>query len=109
MDQPFYEFSIFENAFRFEFDSIGIQKIRKVILYDKTDIPHFYNLSLGDTLPDGKVSFISISNNGDRDKVMATVIKTLLYFLIFILKPTYYFQAVHRNVPDCIKSLLLVN
>lgn len=88
MDQPFYEFSIFENAFRFEFESVGIHKIRKVILYDKTDIPHFYNLSLGDTLPDGKVSFISISNNGDRDRVMATVIQTLLYF--FDIYPEAY-------------------
>lgn len=88
MKQPFYEFTILESACRFEFDSVGIQNIRKIILYDKTDIPNFYNLSLGDTLPDGKVSFTSISNNGDRDKVIATVIQTLLYF--FDIYPDSY-------------------
>lgn len=88
MKQPFYEFTILENACRFEFESVGIQKIRKIILYDKTDIPNFYNLSLGDTLPNEKVSFVSISNNGDRDKVIGTVIQTLLYF--FDIYPDSY-------------------
>lgn len=63
MQHPFYEFSILDNAHRFEFESIGPRKIRKLVYFDKTDIPNFYNLSLGDQLSNGKVSFITVSNN----------------------------------------------
>ena len=75
MQHPFYEFSILDNAHRFEFESIGPRKIRKLVYFDKTDIPNFYNLSLGDQLSNGKVSFITVSNNNDRDKVIATTIQ----------------------------------
>ncbi|HAK75730.1 MAG TPA: hypothetical protein DCR35_19710 [Runella sp.] len=81
MQHPFYEFSILDNAHRFEFESIGPRKIRKLVYFDKTDIPNFYNLSLGDQLSNGKVSFITVSNNNDRDKVIATTIQILLHFL----------------------------
>lgn len=88
MNHPFYEFTILDNTLRFEFESVGQQNIRKVIFYDKTDIPDFYNLSLGDTLSNGKVSFTNVSNNSDRDKIIATVIQTL--FLFFDVHPDAY-------------------
>lgn len=39
MDKPFYEFQVFDGAFRFEFKSISSEKvIQKTILFQKTNM-----------------------------------------------------------------------
>ncbi|WP_080055555.1 DUF6934 family protein [Spirosoma aerolatum] len=80
MTHPFYEFTIHNGAIRFEFVSIGQRVIRKVIIYQKLPLPNLYNLALGDIEVGGKADFEIISDNGDRDYVLATVIQTLITF-----------------------------
>jgi len=81
MEHPFYDFKILDNAFRYDFVSIGKTTINKTIIYQKTTIDNLYSLSMGDLLDDGTLDFETRSNNGDRDTILATVIKTLQQFL----------------------------
>jgi hypothetical protein len=81
MDRPFYEFTILEDAYRYEFTSIGEKEIRKVIVYQQTDLPDFFSLTLADVLPDGSLDVFVESKNGNMEKILATVIQTILAFL----------------------------
>ena len=80
MTHPFYDFTVHNETLRFEFDSVGNQVIPKVIVYEKLPFPDTYNLALGDIDEQGKADFETISDNGDRDYVLATVIQTLIAF-----------------------------
>lgn len=80
MTHPFYDFTIYNESLRFEFDSVGKQTIRKVILYQKLPIPNIYNLALGDIDENGQANFEVISDNGDRNMVLATVVQTMIAF-----------------------------
>ncbi|QKZ14674.1 DUF6934 family protein [Spirosoma sp. KUDC1026] len=80
MTHPFYEFTIHNEALRFEFISVSQRVIRKVIVYQKLPFPNAYNLALGDIDEQGKADFEVTSDNGDRDYILATVIQTLIAF-----------------------------
>ena len=80
MDKPFYEFELTEEALRFEFESVGRQIIKKVVVYEATTIPNIYNLAMGDLTPEGYVDDEVVSNNGDRNQILATIAQTLLLF-----------------------------
>ena len=66
----------------FEFISEGKKgAIRKIIVFQATTEPNFYNLAFGDRDPlTGGVNDMSVSNNGDTDKVLATVVAALYAF-----------------------------
>lgn len=66
----------------FEFDSVGQRGIiRKVVLYTVLNIKNFFNLAFGDKdVHTGLISDLTISNNGDSEKVLATVAATLYVF-----------------------------
>ena len=66
----------------FEFVSEGSKgAIQKLILFQETSEPDFYNLAFGDKDPlTGNISDLVISNNGDTDKVLATVVAALYVF-----------------------------
>jgi hypothetical protein len=81
MEHPFYDFQILDNAFRYDFVSVGKTIINKTIIYQKTSIDNLYALSMGDLLDNGAVDFEIRSNNGDRDTILATIIQTLQQFL----------------------------
>jgi hypothetical protein len=83
MDKPFYEFTILDDAFRFEFTSIGKNKIEKVVIFQKTNLKSYYNLVLSDLLPDGTIYVFAVSNNGDLEKIIATVGQTIIAFLAY--------------------------
>jgi hypothetical protein len=80
MDKPFYEFQILEAARRFEFESVGSRRIQKCILFQRTTIPDFFTLAMGDLQTDGVLDVDSVSNNGDRDRILATVVQATLVF-----------------------------
>lgn len=71
---------ILNEALRFEFVSVGIRIISKVIVYEETDLPHLYNLGMGDVTSTGRIDFETVSNNSDRDQILATVLQTLFIF-----------------------------
>jgi hypothetical protein len=83
MDKPFYEFTILDDAFRFEFKSIGRKNIEKAIIIQNTDVPNYYSLLLTDIQIDDSIDVLIESKNGDMEKIMATVIQTILVFLAY--------------------------
>lgn len=94
MDSPFYNFEVLEDAYRFTFNSVGKNGIiPKIIIYSKTDLPDYYNLALGDIKPDGSLDVLSKSNNGDMEKILSTVIQTLLVFLAYHPKANVFFAG----------------
>jgi hypothetical protein len=66
----------------FEFVSIGTKGyITKVVRYTEMYTGGYYNLGFGDKNPGtGLVSDIIVTNNGDSQKVLATVAATLYVF-----------------------------
>ena len=66
----------------FEFISEGTKGIiRKIILFQSTTEPNLYNLAFGDRDPlTGGLNDMAVSNNGDTDKVLATVVAALYAF-----------------------------
>jgi len=67
---------------RFEFVSTGEKgAIRKRIEFRPSNIEDVYELGFGDVMPDNEtVDDTVVSDNGDRDKVLATVIRALILF-----------------------------
>jgi hypothetical protein len=63
-----------DNFSRFDFVSNGKKgAIRKRVSFTFTDVENVYNLAFGDLGEDGEIDDLSVSDNGDRNKVLATV------------------------------------
>lgn len=84
MDKEIYNYTFNKEDATFQFDSIGprgtIRKFVSYKLFDRLDDgTPVLNLAFGD-LEDGKQHFSDtvISDNDDRDKVLATVARTIL-------------------------------
>lgn len=78
-----YELKSGEQLEVFEFVSIGINgKIPKIVQYTPTNYKDLYNIGFGDkNIETGEIDDTIISNNGDSDKVLATVVATLFAFI----------------------------
>jgi hypothetical protein len=78
-----YELKSGEQLEVFEFVSVGTKgKIPKLVQYTPTNYKDLYNLGFGDkNIETGEIDDIIISNNGDSEKVLATVIATLYAFI----------------------------
>jgi hypothetical protein len=62
----------------FEFMSEGHNgKIPKRIQFTSTPWTNIYNLAFGDIKEDGDLDDLTISNNGDRNKILATIVKVV--------------------------------
>lgn len=87
MEKERYQLKTSRNQKVFEFTSEGINGvIQKRITYSKMTIPGLYNLALGDIDEiSGKVNYDMVTNNGDREKVLATVVASV--FSIFSKYP----------------------
>ena len=95
MEQPSYPFRKFKRELLFDFESISETKtIKKVIAYELVDETQMiFNLSLVDKDENGKVSDMSVSNNQDMEKVLATVIQTLPIFFAEFEGSRIYFSG----------------
>ncbi|MFN3849876.1 MAG: DUF6934 family protein [Spirosomataceae bacterium] len=82
MKQQYYKYLRDEDCLWFEFESVSNQKtVRKIVVYTPfQDNPDVFNLALADALSDGSYSDKTVTNNEDMEKVMATVIRTMLRF-----------------------------
>ena len=67
----------------FEFDSIGPKgTVSKVVRYTELNLRSFYNVGFGDKDElTGFVSDLTVTNNNDSQKVLATVAATLYAFM----------------------------
>ena len=88
-----YELKAGEKLETFEFVSIGPKgRIRKMVQYSRTNYKGVYNLAFGDkNILTGELDDLPISNNGDSEKVLATVVATLYAF--FDTHPDAYVYA----------------
>ncbi len=80
MDQPFYDVKILEDGFRFDFLSIGYTATHKAIIFDETEMPFLYSLTLAEVQWDGKLSACINNSNADVKPTMATVFKAIEIF-----------------------------
>jgi len=82
MKLPRYELKAERSLMVFEFISEGTNgAIPKLIKYSETNLKGMYNLAFGDKNPEtGEIDDKVISNNGDSEKVLATVVATVYAF-----------------------------
>lgn len=95
MQQPAYLFRRSDDALLFEFESVSIQRnIRKVVEYARLALPEeVFNLGLFDVTDAGDYDDLSVSNNQDFEKIMATVIQTLPFFFAKRPKAQVFFSG----------------
>lgn len=82
MELQTYDISQDKKSKSFGFTSIG-QKgaIPKLVLYQETSIPNLFNLAFGDYNPQtGELDDLVVTDNGDGEKVLATVVSTIYHF-----------------------------
>ena len=82
MNKSRYEYQTEDDLHFFELTSIGLKgDIKKIVEYSKVSVGNIYNLAFGDydELTD-KLNDKIITNNGDSQKVLATVVSTLYAF-----------------------------
>jgi len=82
MQQDRYvEIKINRRYSRFEFVSEGRHgSLVKIVSFDEIRT-NIFNLSLGTILPNGEIDFVTITNNGDRNKILATIAAIVGVFL----------------------------
>ncbi|WP_312763225.1 DUF6934 family protein [Epilithonimonas sp.] len=82
MNLPKYPLNSSDKMMTFEFVSEGEKGlIHKLVRYQSTNLKDLYNLAFGDKdIETGEIDDRVISNNGDSEKVLATVVATLYAF-----------------------------
>lgn len=77
-----YEYQTEDELHYFEFTSIGPKgEIKKIVEYTKVSIENIYNLGFGDYDKEGnRIDDKIVTNNGDSQKVLATVVSTVYAF-----------------------------
>ncbi|MCU0374216.1 MAG: hypothetical protein MUF24_02820 [Chitinophagaceae bacterium] len=78
-----YEIKAGEKLLTFEFLSEGKNgKVLKVVQFQPMNIPDLFNLAFGDKdLQTGQIDDMVVTDNGDSDKVLATVVATVYAFV----------------------------
>lgn len=82
MKLPRYELKAEKSLMVYEFVSEGSKgQITKLIKYSETSLKGFYNLAFGDKdMETGEIDDNVVSNNGDSEKVLATVVSSVYAF-----------------------------
>ena len=83
MKLPKYHLKAEKSLMVFEFISEGPKgRIPKLVKFSETNLKGLYNLAFGDKdLETGNINDTVISNNGDSEKVLATVVASLYAFM----------------------------
>jgi len=82
MKLPRYELKAEKSLMVFEFTSEGPKgQIPKLIKFSETALKGFYNLAFGDkNMETGEIDDRVISNNGDSEQVLATIVSAIYVF-----------------------------
>jgi hypothetical protein len=82
MKLPRYELKAEKSLMVYEFISEGQKgQISKLVKFSETSLKDFYNLAFGDKdLETGDIDDVIVSNNGDSEKVLATVVAAVYAF-----------------------------
>jgi hypothetical protein len=92
-----YEVEVDDSISLFEFVSEGRHgKVNKLVRYSRTNVRNMYNLGFGDKDEEtGTINDKSITDNGDSEKVLATVAATIYAFTAE--NPTIYVYITGSN------------
>ena len=94
MDLEFYPFYADEDRLYFDFLSVSPERtIRKAVIFTPLSTHKVFNMALVDVRPDGSICDKTISNNGDLEKIMATVFQCVAQFFEFYPQANIYVQA----------------
>lgn len=94
MDLEFYPVYADADRLYFDFLSVSAEKtVRKAVFFTPLSEHKVFNLALVDVRPDGSVCDKTISNNGDLEKIMATVIHCVARFFEFYPQADIHIQA----------------
>jgi len=78
----------------FDFISDGCNgKIPKRVQIQPAPIPNLHNLSFGDLKENGEIDDLIISNNGDRNKILATILKVVMDYTYKFPDRYIYFRG----------------
>lgn len=82
MNLPKYQLRAENSLILFEFTSEGINgRIPKLVKFSETHIQDVYNLGFGDKNSEtGDIDDLAVSNNGDTEKILATVVSAVYAF-----------------------------
>lgn len=108
IEKPHYQFESSPDALVFEFESISDNKtIRKAVIYEEIKgYDNLFQLGFGDITLDGKIDFIAVSKNKDRDKVLSTVAQTMLVFFDKYPDKMLYFRGSTNTRTRLYRSLI---
>jgi hypothetical protein len=82
----------------FEFESLGKNgSIHKRVAFIPTVVPQVYNLAFGDIIERDEIDDYSISNNGDRNKILATLAKIIKLYTDKYPERWIYFEGSTKN------------
>ena len=97
MDQPKYEFRR-PNERQFDFISVGKKGvIHKRVTFIELEYG-FFNMGLGDLNPESaEIDYFSVSDNGDRNTILATVSEIIESFFELYPSHTIYFKGTSRS------------
>lgn len=89
-DYGIYEFTeVSSDVLMYQFVSLGPKgMIKKVVNFERTYDNHIFNLAFGNVNEDGSIDDLSRNDNGDRNKILATVIAIITQFTS--LRPDSY-------------------
>ncbi|MDR2206050.1 MAG: hypothetical protein LBE36_07835 [Flavobacteriaceae bacterium] len=92
MKLPRYELTAEKSLMVFEFTSEGPKgRIPKLIKFSETALKGFYNLAFGDkNLETGEIDDEVVSDNGDSEQVLATVVSAVFAFTNFYKETWVY-------------------
>lgn len=69
------------DTLKYKFFSNGPKgNISKIIEFQETSIPNFFNLTFGNLNKDGSIDDLTVNDNKDRNKILATVASILYEF-----------------------------
>ncbi len=82
MNKPKYLYKAEEDLLVYNFVSEGVKgRIKKVIIYSYTGSENIYNLGFGDLNEEtNQIDDLSVTNNGDSEKILSTVVSTIFAF-----------------------------
>jgi hypothetical protein len=80
MDQEAYQIKVSADRLRYQFVSSGVRgEIKKEVRMQRMIIHNRYNLAMGD-VNKNKVSYDTVSNNGDLQHIFGTIYEIVKYF-----------------------------
>ncbi|MFN3378023.1 MAG: DUF6934 family protein [Runella zeae] len=99
MNYPNYLFYSNLTSTEFFFESIGSKGvINKVVAFRQTSVPSIYNLGLADYDPNtSEIDDTIITDNGDMEKILATIFQIVIYYLSTNPEHIIYFSG---NTPS---------